>query len=65
MADPKIGQSNNINPFSNPSSRVVTWITKSTGQINQKVVSGPGAGTHRFYDPNNLRSGQTGSERNK
>lgn len=50
-------------PWKDPRNRVEEWIAQSTGQINQKIVSGPDAGIHRFYNPKQRRSGQTGTER--
>ena len=37
----------------------------SKGQINLDIVQGPDRGTHRFYDPNTHREGQTGVEDRK
>lgn len=49
-------------PFSNPENRIEGWTDKD-GQYNQKIVQGPDTGIHRFYDPENERSGQTGTIR--
>src|SRR5258708_28476310 len=51
------------NPFDNPANVVEQWTNKVTGQINQKIRSGPDKGVHRFYDPGTNRSGQTGITR--
>jgi hypothetical protein len=49
-------------PFDNPFNRIIDWTNKK-GQYNQKIVQGPDEGIHRGYDPNRLRSFQTGTDR--
>ena len=38
---------------------------RSLPQINSKLIDGPFAGEHKFYDPRNLRSGVAGQNREK
>ncbi len=52
-------------PFQNPENKVEQWITDKgpdEGKINQKIVSGPDRGVHRFITPSG-RTGQTGITR--
>jgi len=51
------------NPFDNPANVVEQWTHPKTGQVNQKIVSGPDRGVHRFVDPQTGRTGQTGVSR--
>lgn len=55
--------SNFKDPFENPANKVEQWTNRTTGQINQKIVSGPDKGVHRYYDPGSNRGGQTGVSR--
>jgi hypothetical protein len=63
MSDPRNRYDPDYDPWQNPDNTVAQW-TDSDGQINQKIVSGPDEGLHRYYDPaNNYRTGQTGYDR--
>jgi len=53
----------NRDPWQDPRNRIEPWVNKETGQMNQKIVSGPDTGLHRYYDKARRRSGQTGTER--
>jgi len=72
---PDLSISDSPNPFKDPVEKIVsskewftdkgnhikTWTDKD-GQINLEIVEGPDRGTHRFYDPEHQREGQTGVE---
>lgn len=50
-------------PWKDPRNRIESWVNQDTGQMNDKIVSGPDAGVHRYYDKTRRRSGQTGTQR--
>lgn len=55
--------SNSQNPFKKPENVVETWRNQTTGQINQKIIKGPDKDVHRYGNPQNGRTGQTGNQR--
>jgi len=50
-------------PFKKPENEVETWRNQTTGQINQKIIKGPDKDVHRYANPQDGRTGQTGNER--
>ena len=62
--DPVESMNNDHDWWTTEGNHIIVF-TDSDGQTNYDIVEGPDRGTHRFYDPENQREGQTGVEDSK
>ena len=59
LKDPIASTKNDHDWWTTKGNHIITF-KDADGQMNYDIVEGPDRGVHRYYDPQNLREGQTG-----